>query len=817
MKRKLLLALLAIPAIAISAHKGTVFIDQNQNGTFDKGEKPLSEVMVTDGLNVVKSNAKGEFTLAGHDRERFITVTTPSGYRIHKHYIRIDKDRKTYDFGLIPYTENIAPNGEHQFIQIADTEIFNTSDQARWVNNIRNYATNQNVAFIIHTGDICYPKGLKKHIELMNSENMGIPMYYILGNHDLTAGDYGEQLFEEIYGPVWFSFDFGNVHYIVTPMLIGDKKPSYTQADIYAWLKNDLAHIDKEKPVILFNHTLETFPGFEVRKNENEKIDLKEYNLKALLHGHWHLHNVQMLGKVKVISTACPDKGGVDHSTTAYRLASIDGSGNIATQLRYTYMDNHLEIASIKNNAACYTADRKVPLSVNTYNSNALTDGVSYTLRTRKKTIAQDIDLKQNTDWNWSAEMAIADQYRNQQLFVDVTTRFSNGEVAKKTEGFLFNPDNRIAVDTTHTGEHNGNFAFPLQLSWVTNLKSNLFFTSPVVYRNMVYVASVDEDLKGEAFVFALDIETGALKWKFKAKNSIKSSIAAANGQIFAQDVEGHLYALDAGTGTLNWEKQLEKDPLPSLCEGLIATDSVVYAGNMKGLSAYDTATGRQLWKNSDWNQGLSSPFTLSANNDIVIAGTQWGGLFTHDAKTGKMLWSTKKGVSNRGGSPAIHGDLAYFGSLRSLFVMDIRSGEIIREVPLDLNVDAMGTPLVTEELIIQPTITGGLVALHKETFEKVWTLATNTALVFTGPYTRHPFGSVETSPVRIGDKIIFGASDGILYAADLKTGLVDWQHEAGAPIFSAVAVSGNTLFVTDFGGNVYGFSSGRYDSPDII
>ena len=51
----------------------------------------------------------------------------------------------------------------------------------------------------------------------MNTENMDCPVFYCIGNHDLVKGKYGEELFENIYGPVYYSFDAGRVHYIVTP------------------------------------------------------------------------------------------------------------------------------------------------------------------------------------------------------------------------------------------------------------------------------------------------------------------------------------------------------------------------------------------------------------------------------------------------------------------------------------------------------------------------------------------------------------------------------------------------------------------------
>ena len=71
-------------------------------------------------------------------------------------------------------------------------------------------------------------------------------MFYCIGNHDLVKGKYGEEVFENVYGPVYYSFDFGNVHYVVTPMAGGDHQPGYTKEDVYRWLKNDLAQVPQE-------------------------------------------------------------------------------------------------------------------------------------------------------------------------------------------------------------------------------------------------------------------------------------------------------------------------------------------------------------------------------------------------------------------------------------------------------------------------------------------------------------------------------------------------------------------------------------------
>ena len=62
------------------------------------------------------------------------------------------------------------------------------------------------------------------------------------------------------------------------------------------------------------------------------------------------------------------------------------------------------------------------------------------------------------------------------------------------------------------------------------NVNANLYFSSPVVAGGKVYVASLDEDLKGEGAIFALDAKTGELQWRYPVRNSIKNTIAVDEG-----------------------------------------------------------------------------------------------------------------------------------------------------------------------------------------------------------------------------------------------------------------------------------------------
>lgn len=237
---------------------------------------------------------------------------------------------------------------------------------------LREVAAKTHPAFIIHTGDICYVDGLKAHIHGMNSENMGVPVRYVIGNHDyVNWGEHGEALFESIYGPALYSFELGCIHYIVTPIVHGDVRAKYTDSDVVAFVENDLRFVSPEKKVIIFNHNYcasdET--GF-VLSDGTEGIDLKEHNLLAWVFGHWHYNYLNEIGGIYNITTSRPDTGGIDASPATIRSVALAGDRLAASDCYYNDFEElppsgtHVWSASLGGNVL--------------YSAPAARDGVVY-------------------------------------------------------------------------------------------------------------------------------------------------------------------------------------------------------------------------------------------------------------------------------------------------------------------------------------------------------------------------------------------------------------------------------------------------------
>ena len=78
-------------------------------------------------------------------------------------------------------------------------------------------------------------------------------------------------------------------------------------------------------------------------------------------------------GNVYTVCTSSLDKGGIDHSTSAFRIMHVDGKGDFSSELRYSYLNNSICIAS----PAGHTASPEV--TVNVYSSASPVRRVTYT------------------------------------------------------------------------------------------------------------------------------------------------------------------------------------------------------------------------------------------------------------------------------------------------------------------------------------------------------------------------------------------------------------------------------------------------------
>jgi outer membrane protein assembly factor BamB len=116
------------------------------------------------------------------------------------------------------------------------------------------------------------------------------------------------------------------------------------------------------------------------------------------------------------------------------------------------------------------------------------------------------------------------------------------------------------------------------------------------VANGLVYIGS------GAGIVYALDAQTGKLKWSYQTGDIVASAPAVANGIVYVGSFDKYLYALNAQTGTLIWKYNTGKIIYYS---SPVVANGVVYVGvsynKQVSLLALDDQKGTLLW---NYNRG---------------------------------------------------------------------------------------------------------------------------------------------------------------------------------------------------------------------
>jgi len=311
---------------------GRVFVDRNGNGIRDGNEPGVAGVAVSDQVNVVQTNAGGNYKLTGVPGYDIVFISIPSGYKLQKSYWQKIPDGQTnvqLDFAI----EKIPDLKEFSFIQASDTHVSEkTIDR---MEKLRAVVDSVKPDFVLVTGDLVRDalrvseKEATGYFELYQQQikQMTTPVWNVPGNHEnfgierqssLVSSKnplYGRQMLHHYFGPDYYSFNFGGIHFVGLNSVDFEDLWYYGHVDStqVEWLKKDLAVIPQNMPVVTFCHipffsgglSFENFKEFgfdrtvEVEKGElqyrhvvsnaSEVIAiLRQYNFPLALAGHHH-------------------------------------------------------------------------------------------------------------------------------------------------------------------------------------------------------------------------------------------------------------------------------------------------------------------------------------------------------------------------------------------------------------------------------------------------------------------------------------------------------------------------------------------------
>ncbi len=273
------------------------------------GATGLAGVVVSNGHTVTLTEADGRFALDPAEGARFVWISVPSGFRSKDGWYRPLAEDGAYEFTLV----EVDDSGPLVFALLADIHYAPDPDQFKDALIDRRMAVHPDGVldelvhelndlrpdFVLLIGDVVAdaqrpsPDRVAEWMTIVGDllpARLDVPFYAGVGNHDVVRDEaIGTRLFEQVFGPTYYSFDMKGVHCVVlnTNHLSGGKLVYGIDATQLAWVRADLALVPEHIPILVFAHQ----PSWDwAATPENAALFdlLAKAEITALLTGHWH-------------------------------------------------------------------------------------------------------------------------------------------------------------------------------------------------------------------------------------------------------------------------------------------------------------------------------------------------------------------------------------------------------------------------------------------------------------------------------------------------------------------------------------------------
>ena len=280
----------------IQVAQGTVYLDSNSNGIYDRGDAGIGGVRVSNGCEVALTQSDGSYRIDLAPTE-ILFISKPADYSLpldennipeffYRHY---PEGTPTEIAGtsvewLFPVTDPTGPLPDQiDFALYQDTtsslrfKAHGFADtQARYDSTedmLREELVNPlignpyNAKFGITVGDVAFDNLTiyDRHKRMMSL--MDIPQWYLPGNHDLNFESpnalFANETYKHHFGPTYYSFDEGSIHFVALNNVEYAGVEDSSRAGNYRgfisarqldWLKNDLESVPTNKLIVIATH-----------------------------------------------------------------------------------------------------------------------------------------------------------------------------------------------------------------------------------------------------------------------------------------------------------------------------------------------------------------------------------------------------------------------------------------------------------------------------------------------------------------------------------------------------------------------------------
>jgi len=309
----------------------------------------------------------------------------------------------------------------------------------------------------------------------------------------------------------------------------------------------------------------------------------------------------------------------------------------------------------------------------------------------------------------------------------------------------------------------------PLGLRWKIKLQFKgekiRSLNPPVVLGDTIYFGSDDGNF------YALDAESGYMRWVFKSGAEINSIPYADKDQVYFGSKDGKLYALSRETGQEVWSF-----PVQSQINSQVQRygDYIIFVGDSDAIYFLSPEGIEQF---SIYNPGwINYTFLLADDVMYMATGPTVDLIGPYDIKKREFLWYLPYHdiAASWYSFPAISGELLYFGTASGFgglylgyYAYNRRTGRKVWEQHRD-----------------------GI--LDMDDFESVWDI-----------FLRNVDCLDFMAPTIWKDMVIFTGGDKAARAFDAKTGSPRWERIFESPVSSAPTIAAGRVYFGLLGDNV--------------
>lgn len=325
--------------------------------------------------------------------------------------------------------------------------------------------------------------------------------------------------------------------------------------------------------------------------------------------------------------------------------------------------------------------------------------------------------------------------------------------------------------DAKQTSSTPEKITLPIALKWeytANRCKDNP--ASPIVAGNTCYFACGDA-------VYAVDLESGSLKWKYPSDRAlggnVRSTPAFYNGNVFFGAADKNLYCIDASAGTFKWAYPVRG---AIRCAPVIVDGVIYFGADDDSIYAIDADTGETA-------TGWAKPFTakddvavgLAVSAGMLIASSMDGCIYGLGSSTGKLRTVPfRLPQAPTRTSPIVVENMTVMAVSNSMLGLSLRGNQLRWQVTLPSEVAA--TPASVGNDIYVPCRDKKIYAYNVGGRQPV--------LKWIAPA---DLGAMPlSSPTVADDTVYVTGSKGVIAAFSAKDGSLRWRYVCSPSVLTA-------------------------------